>query len=81
MFSKEVVVMNQVGLRARPATFFTQKANEFKCSVWIQKDERKAKARRAASRGRSSGAARGGARSARPTGRRPSSGHGIRRIR
>ncbi|MBQ2329561.1 MAG: HPr family phosphocarrier protein, partial [Oscillospiraceae bacterium] len=33
MFSKEVVVMNPVGLRARPATFFTQKANEFGCSV------------------------------------------------
>ncbi|MBQ4426778.1 MAG: HPr family phosphocarrier protein [Oscillospiraceae bacterium] len=45
MFSKEVVVMNQVGLRARPATFFTQKANEFKCSVWIQKDERKVNAK------------------------------------
>ena len=45
MFSKEVVVMNPVGLRARPATFFTQKANEFGCSVWIQKDERKVNAK------------------------------------
>lgn len=45
MFIKEVVVMNQVGLRARPATFFTQKANEFKCSVWIEKDERRVNAK------------------------------------
>ena len=45
MFVKEVVVMNQVGLRARPATFFTQKANEFKCSVWIEKDERRVNAK------------------------------------
>ena len=45
MFVKEVVVNNPVGLRARPATFFTQKANEFKCSVWIQKDERKVNAK------------------------------------
>ncbi len=45
MFVKEVVVMNQVGLRARPATFFTQKANEFKCSVWIEKEERRVNAK------------------------------------
>ena len=41
MFSKEVVVQNQVGLHARPATFFIQKANEFKSSVWVEKDERR----------------------------------------
>ena len=29
MFVKEVMVKNQVGLHARPATFFIQKANEF----------------------------------------------------
>jgi len=45
MFVQEVVVVNQVGLHARPATFFTQKANEFKCSVWIEKDERKVNAK------------------------------------
>lgn len=45
MFSKEVVVQNQVGLHARPATFFIQKANEFKSSVWVQKDERKVNAK------------------------------------
>ena len=45
MFSKEVVVQNQVGLHARPATFFIQKANEFKSIVWVQKDERKVNAK------------------------------------
>ena len=41
MFLKEVVVQNQVGLHARPATFFIQKANEYKSSVWIEKDEKR----------------------------------------
>ncbi len=45
MFSKEVVVQNQVGLHARSATFFIQKANEFKSSVWVEKDERKVNAK------------------------------------
>lgn len=45
MFSKEVVVQNQVGLHARPATFFIQKANEFKSSIWVEKDERKVNAK------------------------------------
>ena len=45
MFSKEVVVDNQVGLHARPATFFIQKANEFKCGIWVEKDERRVNAK------------------------------------
>ncbi len=45
MFVKEIVVQNQVGLHARPATFFIQKANEFKSSIWIERDERKANAK------------------------------------
>ena len=45
MFSKEVEVQNQVGLHARPATFFIQKANEFKSSIWVEKDERKVNAK------------------------------------
>ena len=39
MFVKEVTVENQVGLHARPATFFIQKANEFKSSIWVEKEE------------------------------------------
>ncbi len=45
MFVKNVTVMNQVGLHARPATFFIQKANEFKASIWIEKDERRVNAK------------------------------------
>ena len=45
MISKEVTVLNQVGLHARPATFFIQKANEFKASIWVEKDERKVNAK------------------------------------
>lgn len=37
MFVKDVMVKNQVGLHARPATFFIQKANEFKSSIWIER--------------------------------------------
>ena len=36
MCVKDVVIQNQVGLHARPATFFIQKANEFKCSIWVE---------------------------------------------
>ena len=39
MFVKDVTVENQVGLHARPATFFIQKANEFKSSIWVEKEE------------------------------------------
>ena len=45
MVSKEIIVQNQVGLHARPATFFIQKANEFNCSIRISKDERKVNAK------------------------------------
>ena len=45
MFSKEVTIKNQVGLHARPATFFIQKANEYKSSIWIEKNERKVNAK------------------------------------
>lgn len=41
MYVKEVVVQNQVGLYARPATFFIQCANEFKSLIWIEKDEKR----------------------------------------
>lgn len=41
MCIKDVVVQNQVGLHARPATFFIQKANEFKSSIWVEKEDRK----------------------------------------
>ena len=45
MFVKEVTVENQVGLHARPATFFIQKANEYKSSIWVEKEERRVNAK------------------------------------
>lgn len=41
MYDKKVTVQNQVGLHARPATFFIQKANEYKSTVWVERDERR----------------------------------------
>ena len=45
MYVKEVTVENQVGLHARPATFFIQKANEYKASIWVEKEERRVNAK------------------------------------
>ena len=45
MYVKDVMVQNQVGLHARPATFFIQKANEFKSSIWVEKQERRVNAK------------------------------------
>ena len=45
MLSKEVVVQNQVGLHARPATFFIQKSNEFKSGIWVEKNDRRVNAK------------------------------------
>ena len=45
MISKEVTINNQVGLHARPATFFIQKANEFKSGIWVEKDDRRVNAK------------------------------------
>jgi len=45
MLIKSVIVNNQVGLHARPATFFIQKANEYKCSIWIERENRKVNAK------------------------------------
>ena len=45
MVSSKVTVQNSVGLHARPATFFIQKANEFKSSIWVEKEERRVNAK------------------------------------
>ena len=39
MCIKDVMVQNQVGLHARPATFFIQEANSYKCSIWVEKED------------------------------------------
>ena len=45
MFSQEVQVTNQVGLYARPATFFIQCANGFKSTILVEKEERRVNAK------------------------------------
>ena len=45
MYIKEVTVTNDVGLHARPATFLIQKANEYRCSLWVEKEERRINAK------------------------------------
>ncbi len=39
MISRNVTIKNSVGLHARPATFFVQKANSYKCSIWVEKED------------------------------------------
>ena len=36
MYTQNVTINNEVGLHARPATFFIQKANEFKSGIWLE---------------------------------------------
>lgn len=45
MYTREITVKNEVGLHARPATYFIQKANEFKSSIWVEKDDRRVNAK------------------------------------
>lgn len=39
MISRSVTIQNSVGLHARPATFFIQKANSYKSSIWVEKED------------------------------------------
>ena len=39
MVSRSVTIQNNVGLHARPATYFIQKANSYKCSIWVEKED------------------------------------------
>jgi phosphocarrier protein len=39
MISRGITIRNSVGLHARPATFFVQKANSFKSSIWVEKED------------------------------------------
>lgn len=45
MVSKDITIINNIGLHARPATFFIQKANTYKASIWIEREERKINAK------------------------------------
>ena len=39
MISRNVTIKNNHGLHARPATFFIQKANSYKSSIWVEKED------------------------------------------
>ncbi len=45
MISRNITIKTSVGLYARPATFFIQKANTYKSSIWMQKDDRRVNAK------------------------------------
>ena len=45
MKSREVVITNASGLHARPATFFIQKANCYRSTILVEKDDRKVNAK------------------------------------
>jgi len=45
MISCDVTIKNNVGLHARPATFFIQKANSYKASIWVEKEDRRVNAK------------------------------------
>ena len=45
MYTQEITINNEVGLHARPATFFIQKANEFKSGIWVEKEDRRVNAK------------------------------------
>ncbi len=45
MISRNVTIQNNVGLHARPATFFIQKANMYQSSVWVEKEDRRVNAK------------------------------------
>lgn len=45
MVSRNVTIVNSIGLHARPATFFIQKANSYKSSIYVEKDDRRVNAK------------------------------------
>ncbi|MBR6917285.1 MAG: HPr family phosphocarrier protein [Clostridia bacterium] len=45
MITREVTIKNSVGLHARPATYFIQKANAFKCAIYVEKEDRRVNAK------------------------------------
>lgn len=45
MYIEKTVVKCESGLHNKQATFFIQKANDFKSSIWIEAEERKINAK------------------------------------
>jgi phosphocarrier protein len=36
--TKELIVINRLGLHARPSAMFVKTASRFKCEIWVEKD-------------------------------------------
>ena len=45
MMSRAGTIKNNVGLHARPATFFIQKANSYRSSIWVEREDRRVNAK------------------------------------
>lgn len=45
MTTKNIEIRNTVGLHARPATYFIQKANSYRSSIWVENSDRRANAK------------------------------------
>ncbi|MBQ9703399.1 MAG: HPr family phosphocarrier protein [Clostridia bacterium] len=45
MISRDITIVNDVGLHARPATFFIQKANSYKATIWLEEGGRRINAK------------------------------------
>ncbi len=45
MVNKEIVVRCESGLHNKQVTYFVQKANEFKSSIWLENENRKMNAK------------------------------------
>ena len=45
MVSRDVKITNNIGLHARPATFFVQKANCYRSVIKVEKDDRRVNAK------------------------------------
>ncbi len=45
MYTEKTIVKCESGLHNKQATYFIQKANEFRASIWIEADDRKINAK------------------------------------
>ena len=45
MISRNITIQNSVGLHARPATFFIQKANSYRSTIWVELEDRRVNAK------------------------------------
>lgn len=45
MYTEKTVVRCESGLHNKQATYFIQKANEFRSSIWVEADDRKINAK------------------------------------